>query len=141
MIRLVADASVIVKWVFPSRSDEADTGKALKLLENIKAEQIGLYQPPHWLAEVAAVITRLSPETALEDINDLYEMGFPVMDTPEVYATASNLSHTLNHHLFDTLYHAVALHLDDVVLVTTDERYYQKAQDRGRISLLADFDI
>lgn len=141
MIRMVADASVIVKWVFPSRSDEADTGKALKLLETIKAEQIGLYQPPHWLAETAAVITRLSPETALEDIDDLYEMEFPVMDTPEIYATACNLSRTLDHHLFDTLYHAVALHLDDTALVTANERYYQKARDRGRISLLADFDV
>lgn len=63
------------------------------------------------------------------------------MDTPEIYATACDLSRTLNHHLFDTLYQAVALHLDDAVLVTADERYYQKARDRGKISLLADFDI
>ena len=32
----------------------------------------------------------------------------------------------LNHHLFDTLYHALAPSTPGAVLVTTDRRYFQK---------------
>jgi len=41
--------------------------------------------------------------------------------------------------LFDTLYHAVALHELDALLVTADVRYYNKAGKAGRITLLEDF--
>ena len=45
------------------------------------------------------------------------------------------------HHLFDTLYHAVALHTPGAVLVTADERYYNKTRLEGQIYLLADFKL
>lgn len=45
------------------------------------------------------------------------------------------------HHLFDTLYHAVALHTPNAVLITADARYHAKARLEGQISLLADFSI
>ena len=54
---------------------------------------------------------------------------------------ACTLSCDLNHHLFDTLYHAVALNLDRAVLVTADKHYYDKAQRYGSISLLTDFNV
>jgi predicted nucleic acid-binding protein len=41
--------------------------------------------------------------------------------------------------MFDTLYHAVALHLTDTVLVTADRKYYEKASSLGRIVLLEEF--
>lgn len=45
------------------------------------------------------------------------------------------------HHLFDTLYHAVALHTPGAVLITADARYYAKARLEGQISLLEDFSL
>jgi predicted nucleic acid-binding protein len=48
------------------------------------------------------------------------------------------LSIELNHHLFDTLYHAVALHTDSV-LVTADAQYLNKAAKLGNIVSLADW--
>jgi len=48
------------------------------------------------------------------------------------------LSRQLGHHLFDTLYHAVAFE-EDTTLVIADERYYDKASVLGNIILLADF--
>jgi len=42
------------------------------------------------------------------------------------------------HHLFDTLYHAVALE-EGARLVTADAAYFAKAKDLGGIELLADF--
>ncbi len=125
MIRVVADASVAIKWLLPGKHDERDCEKALGLLQGVRSEQIRLVEPPHWLAEVAAVVTRLSPATALEDVSDLYAMDIPIVQSVHVYLTACKLSRELDHHLFDTLYHALALSLDDAVLVAADERYYK----------------
>ena len=53
---------------------------------------------------------------------------------------AADLSIALNHHLFDTLYHAVALE-EGATLVTADAAYFGKAKDLGGVELLADFAI
>ena len=139
MTGVVVDASVAIKWLLPQRDDERDGEKALTLLEAVKAEQVELYQPAHWLAEVAAVVSRLSPSTALEDISDLCGMNVEIVSSTQIYLDACQLSVDLEHHLFDTLYHAVALHIDQGILVTADERYYKKALRHGRLILLRDF--
>ena len=139
MIRVVADASVVVKWLLPVRDEEGDLEQALDLLRAVRSDTVTLYEPPHWLAEAAAVVSRLSPATAEEDIADLYAMSVRVVDAERVYLAACRLSRDLDHHLFDTLYHAVALSVDDAVLVTADERYFAKAAGRGRMFLLRDF--
>jgi predicted nucleic acid-binding protein len=139
MMRVVADASVVVKWLLPVRDNEQDVEQALNLLRSARGDAVMLYEPPHWLAEAAAVVTRLSAATAEQDIADLHAMAIRVVDSEAVYLTASRLSRELDHHLFDTLYHAVALNVDDAVLVTADERYFTKAAGRGRVVLLRDF--
>jgi len=125
--------------LLPARHEEQDVQRALELLQRVKAEQVTLVQPAHWLAEVAAVLTRLSPATALDDIADLHAMDFPIVQSAHVYLTACRLLRALGDHLFDTLYHAVALSVDGAVLVTADERYYTKASRRGSVVLLRDF--
>ncbi len=45
------------------------------------------------------------------------------------------------HHLFDTLYHAVALQTPGATLVTSDARYFAKASAEGRIALLSEFSV
>ncbi|HUF21566.1 MAG TPA: type II toxin-antitoxin system VapC family toxin [Burkholderiales bacterium] len=138
-MRLVVDASVIVKWLLADREDENDTSTALALLSAFRDGAVSLIQPPHWLAEVAAVLTRLSPATAADDITDLYALGIPAHDTPQAYLTAYDLARELDHHLFDTLYHAVALEEKRALLVTADEHYYRKASACGAIVLLSDW--
>jgi predicted nucleic acid-binding protein len=44
----------------------------------------------------------------------------------------------LNHHLFDALYHAVALEVG-ATLVTADEVYFNKAKELGGLQRLGDF--
>jgi predicted nucleic acid-binding protein len=141
MKRVVVDASVIVKWLLPDREEEENAGEALQVLQLIKASRLEVHQPPHWLAEAAAVVTRLCSDTAMDDIEDLCEMDFEILDSREVYLKACDLSFTLNHHLFDTLYHAVALNLPDAVLITADERYYRKAESVGHIVLLENINL
>jgi predicted nucleic acid-binding protein len=141
MMRVVADASVVVKWLLPVRDDERDLEQALGLLRAVRSDTLTLYEPPHWLAEAAAVVTRLSPSTADEDISDLCAMAVKVVDSEQIYLSASRLSRELDHHLFDTLYHAVALSVDGAILVTADERYFAKATGRGRVVLLRNFPV
>ena len=138
MTRVVVDASVAIKWLLPHREDEADTDteKALTLLLAVRAGRVHIIQPPHWLAEVAAVLARLSPDTVGDDVSHLYALELPVHDTPGMYLIACDLSRSLGQHVFDTLYHAVALELGAASLITSDERYYRKAAERGRIILL-----
>lgn len=98
-----------------------------------------MVQPEHFMAEVAAVLARLKPADAPDDLMDFLDINYRTLSTPETYATALDLALRYQHHLFDTLYHAVALHTPGAVLVTADERYYNKARQEGQISLLADF--
>ena len=139
MTRIVVDASVTIKWLLPDREDEAGSDRALALLSGIREGTLELVQPPHWLAEVAAVLARLSPQTVDDDVSDLYALELPVLDTPGMYLTACELARSLGHHLFDTLYHAVALEVEAASLVTADEHYYRKASARGSIVLLSSF--
>ena len=140
MINAVVDASVAVKWCLPPTDAEWDRDLAIALLEGVKSGRIALRQPLHWLAEVAAVLSRLAPMTARHDIEDLYAMRIPVVETVELYTTASRLAISLDQHVFDTLYHAVAFLVPDCSLVTADEHYYDKARKEGSIALLRDFD-
>jgi predicted nucleic acid-binding protein len=130
------DASVVVKWVFPVSEAEEHIDRALRLLQGVRERRITLLQPPHWLAEVAAVVTRLHPEIVEPALDLLDAMELPVTRDLPVFKTASQIAHELNHHLFDTLYHAVALE-HDRTLVTADDRYFLKARSFGKIVRLA----
>jgi predicted nucleic acid-binding protein len=140
MNRLVVDASVIVKWLLPERDGEVDADRALALLGAVRRGTARVVQPPHWLAEVAAVLARSSPASALEDVADLSRLGFATEGHTAILLTACELAIDLGQHVFDTLYHAVALNTGSCTLVTADRRYYRKARRLGAIVLLADFD-
>jgi predicted nucleic acid-binding protein len=133
---MVIDASVVVKWLFPESEAEGNTEEALALLAAIQTGIIDLLQPPHWLAEVAAVVTRLRPASADASLDLLDAMEFPVADDLATLKRASQMARDLNHHLFDTLYHAVALEHGGT-LVSADDRYLRKAKSMGRIVALA----
>lgn len=138
---ITLDASVLIKVLLPEREEETGVSRALALWQRVGAGRIALRQPAHWLAEIAAVLSRLSPGTVLDDVRDLVTMEVPVLEGPEIYRTACRLAVELDHHLFDTLYHAVALESDDGVLITADERYVRKAQAHGRIIRLEDYNV
>ena len=136
MRRVVVDASVVVKWIFPDRAEESNTAEALSLLEDIRAGKVAVVQPAHWLAEVAAVAVRVEPAIAQEAVELLWTMEFAMADSPETYRTAVELASHFDQHLFDTLYHAVPLEIREGHLVTADRRYYEKAKGRGRLLML-----
>lgn len=135
----VVDASVAVKWFLHELPEEQHTDLALQLLEQSVLGFLSMVQPPHFVAEVAAVLARLKPVNAQDDLVDLLDIKHHTLASPEIYVTALDLAIRYRHHLFDTLYHAVALHTPGAVLVTADERYHNKARLEGQIALLADF--
>ena len=136
---VVIDASVVLKWLLEDPAREPATEKALALIESVVDERLEVLQPVHWLAEVAAVAARLAPQTAVRDIEMLAALEFPTTDDPNIIRRATHIAIETNHHLFDTLYHAVALEHEDAVLVTADERYYGKAERYGAITALRDW--
>lgn len=137
----VVDASVAVKWFaegdWALREDQIEP--ALEILRASTRGTLDFYQPPHFLAEVAAVVSRLKPDRAQQCIDDLAQLNITWASPTVAYTRAISLTCQLDHHLFDTLYHAVALSIPGAVLITADRRYFAKAQHLGQIAWLADF--
>jgi len=140
VIKLVVDASVAAKWFVRDAQEEKDVTSAVDILIGVGKNSIELIQPPHWMAEVIAVLARLQPDLTNDAIDLLDAMEIPIRAESSVYKLANHLARELNHHLFDTLYHALALQ-DNATLLTADHRYFKKAVDHGSICMLADFDF
>lgn len=139
MTRLVIDASVAVKWVVGDAPKEEGVDEARLILEALQAGTVEVRQPVHWLVEVAGVLARIRPEVAPRAVALLQAMALPVADGPEVLTRACALGVRLGHHVFDTLYHAVALEDGRATLITADDAYYRKARGEGAILRLADW--
>jgi predicted nucleic acid-binding protein len=135
-LKLVVDASVIVKWALPDPNQESHVDRALALLDEIQAGKIDLLQPPHWMAEVAGVLTRLRPAIVDEVIDLMSVLKVQVVTDPVIFKRASRIAQDLGKHVFDSLYHAVALEYG-VVLVSADSKYYLKARRLGSLIPLA----
>lgn len=136
---LVLDASVMVKWLLQDPRREPDSEAATRLVEAIVDGAESILQPPHWLVEVGAVLARASPDTASQDLLMLSALELPIADDPHVLARACGMAIELKQHLFDTLYHAVALGAPEAVLITADERYFRAARSAGGIARLKDW--
>lgn len=137
-MRVVVDASVVVKWLFADPQREEFTQRATALMGGVVQGRVLAVQPVHWLTEVASVLARATPGQAEKDVGLLCALSLPVSDGPEILQRACRLAIELEHHLFDTLYHAVALETDSV-LVTADAQYLNKAGKLGQILHLADW--
>lgn len=133
-MKLVIDASVALKWVLDP-IDEPGAGAASQLLRRLRGSYGLLVAPVHWFAEVIAVVARREPGRVDDTITLLYALDVDVVDGPALLARAARLSSLLEHHLFDTLYHAAAI-MHDATLVTADERYHARAFALGNIRLL-----
>ena len=136
----VIDASVAVKWFIPDAAVEADVDRALQLLASAQRDEARFLQPPHWVSEVAAVLVRLAPRTVIPSVEALLALAFVnTANDVEHYQRAISLALKLDHHLFDTLYHAVALE-EKATLITADRKYYDKARRVGSILMLEEFE-
>lgn len=136
MRNLVIDASITIKWFMKDLDDENYVLQALRLLTMLGQGKANMLQPPHWLAEVLAVISRLTPKDAAKKLELLTTLEIPSVESIEIYAVATKIATELKHHLFDTLYHAVAI-CTEATFITADDRYFNKAKSYGHIQHLA----
>ncbi len=138
---VVIDASVVLKWLIQDPEREAGTEKATRLMASVASGEQAALQPIHWLAEVGAVLARESAETAPDDVTMLCALELPTADDPLLLRRASELAIELKQHLFDTLYHAIALESTDAdtTLITSDQRYLRAARHKGRVIDLMDW--
>jgi predicted nucleic acid-binding protein len=132
-VTVVVDASVVIKWLLQDPEREAGTDKATRLMEQITNGDQAALQPPHWLAEVGAVLARETPGTAADDVTMLSALELPETHDPLVLRRGVELAMELQQYLFDTFYHAVALETPDTTFITADERYLRTARAKGRI--------
>lgn len=137
-MKVVIDASVSIKWFVPDDGLEEDADQAIYIFKAIQTGDLSPVQPVHWQAEVIAVLSRIQAEKCRQSIQLLDILEFPVCDNLETYQLASEIAIRLNHHLFDALYHAVALK-QQASFITANQRYYLKAKELGNIVLLRDF--
>lgn len=137
---LVIDASVAIKWVIRDPSVEPDADKALAILRAIRARSLGIVEPPHWMLEVLAVIARERPQRVALTLGILETLPYEVVAPLVCYRRGTELAIRFRQHLFDTLYHAVALE-EGATLVTADETYFARAKGLGSIMRLADFAV
>ena len=63
-MNIVLDASVAIKWFFRSPDNEDDIDAALALLRGVSDGRLRLMEPPHFVAEVSAVLAREAPSMA-----------------------------------------------------------------------------
>lgn len=136
-MKLVLDASVALKWFFRNRVAEPHVDVALDLLKEVASGSVELIQPPHFVAEMSAVLAREAPDDAGRDLRDLLDIAFSTRNDAAVHARAMRLAIELDHHLFDTLYHAVAMETPGAVFVTADRRYLAKVQGAASVCPLA----
>jgi predicted nucleic acid-binding protein len=137
-MRVAADASVALKWIFHDAPGETDVARALSLLDGVQKGAIDLVQPEHWIIEIAQVSVLKAPERAKVLMDDVRALPFELIHSWDILDKAMGLSARLKHHLFDVLYHAIALE-HNAVFVTADDRYFAKAFRLGNIKLLVNY--
>ena len=144
----VIDASVALKWFLKDEANEQDVDRASMVLNGIVCSRLAISQPPHWEVEIIAVMARRHPSAVsqtlhvlgqLMDINDVHVLETAEIG-PRIYLRAAEIAQRLNQHVFDTLYHALALDTG-ATLITADERYFNAASGEGAIKLLKNFEM
>ena len=137
-MRLVIDASVALKWILRGGAEEQNLAEAEAILRTIDEGRVEVLAPAHWVVEVLAVVARLEPALVDSALLLFEDMAPKVCSDVEIMRLAAKLSKETGVHMFDCLYHAVALHRD-ATLITADDRYLKPASQFGGIKALRDF--
>ena len=132
---VVPDASVILKWALPSRS-EPDADRALLLRNAIRDDLVRAVVPGLWIYEVGNTIARRFPAHADAWLSALLKFGLE--ETPVTQQWLSQVLELTARYpvsFYDAAYHATAL-IHGGVFVTADERYAGNAMPHGSVVAL-----
>jgi predicted nucleic acid-binding protein len=137
MKRVVLDSSVCTKWFAGRKDKTADHHVAIELLDITRNKGLALIEPPIWRAEIVSKISRKRPIRVEALIENLMAIEARIDNSADALRRGAELSAELDHGLFDTLYHAVALN-HSIDLITANTSYYRKARHLGSLILLRD---
>jgi predicted nucleic acid-binding protein len=138
-MKLVVDASVALKWYLNHREAEQDVERAAAVGRAIEKPNARLFSPTHWVLEVVSVLARIEPELAEVAIRELADIGPTIVNGSNVISRAARMASDLKRHMFDTMYHAVAIECG-AQLVTADLQYFNSARHLGHIISLPRFE-
>lgn len=142
---LVVDASVAAKWHL---SDEADSDKALAILEPFIQGRLALLAPAHVRYEVASAIAvatigrepRLTREQGQEAIAEFLATGIHLEADSALILAAYLLVHQYGCALYDALYLALAERLD-LRFITADRRLYERVRHLPNVVWIDDYPL
>ena len=135
---LVPDASVLLKWVLPSKN-EPDADRALLLRAAILKEAVRAILPTLWLYEVGNTIARRFPQQAADWMSALMKFGLEeAPPTQSWLAKTLELTGRYEVSFYDAAYHALAL-THKGLFVTADNRYLNRVTEAGSVIALSDW--
>ena len=99
----VLDASVVVKWFLGEARGEPHTTNAIAVLRGVDSGRCAWFSRRTFSRDRRGAGSRAAGDRDL-----LSSRSRGTSEWPWIYSTA--MEHTAAHHLFDTLYHATAMH-------------------------------
>lgn len=138
-LRMVLDASVILKWFL---DDENEQKEAFALREKLESEDYEVLVPSHCMTELCNTLCRKNPSNALDVFSVLKILEFKdCLLTLPLASIAFRLTRKYPKiSFYDAFYHAIALQ-NKIPFVTADKKYYETVKKEGAILLLKDFDL
>lgn len=125
ILRVIPDASIILKWVLPSKN-EPYSRQAHAISQAFYDNEIELILPSLWVYEVGNVLTIKYPEAAGVLLAHLANLDIPVVQpSAQLIELTTRL---VTRHLvtfYDASYHALAM-MTDALFVTADEKFLRK---------------
>jgi len=137
-VRLVVDASVVVKWF----NVEEWTERALALRDDLIEGVVELLAPDHLIYEVGNALWKnrqLSPEDCASGVLSLLEVGIK-FEPPsrDMLREAAALARRLGITFYDSLYVALS-EITDAPLVTADEKQGRAAESVTKVVWLWEY--
>ncbi len=131
---VVADASVLLKWIFVK---EENSSQALAIRAAALEGALEVHVPALFFYEAGNLLCRLLGENAGQALRAFEEFGF-IVHPPSamLLATAVTLVETNGGTFYDVSYHALAIVLGGVY-VTADRHYIRRAHDDQHVAGLA----
>ena len=127
-VKVVPDASIILKWVLPQES-EPHSKQARAIGEAFCDNEIDLLVSSLWVYEVGNVLAIKHPEVAQALLVHLANLQIPVVQpSPKLIELTTELVARYSVTFYDASYHALAVTMD-ALFVTADEKFLRKVSD------------
>ena len=136
---VVADASVILKWVLPP-TDESDVEQALRLRDAIADRLVRAVVPSLWIYELGNTLARRLPKSAEAMLDALTRFDFDIgTESRDWMHQVLDLTRRYGVTFYDAAYHALAI-IHVGLFVTADERYLKQTAEAGRVKHLREWE-